>query len=183
MAYGGIYGESINLAPWSDARFRLPCLVEMHLLLTFACVTLDGGQAGRAWAVAVATETLPRLALLELHTWRRFHLHGEVVNYTGRPGGLFACRKASKLFNRRNCRCVGCGATQVCSGADAVCDTVMRGLPAAAAEAGRSLAVRVHDFLNVPYERRFEFNPFLCRRNLLVLKYKSLPGPAWEAGT
>jgi hypothetical protein len=90
-----------------------------------------GGGDGRAWAAAVARETLPRLATLELVP----PLPGQRVHYVCRPW-LTQRRRPFDLN-----RCPSCSAPYVCPAGREVERALWEALPAAAADAGRQLVV------------------------------------------
>jgi hypothetical protein len=123
----------VDLGPWSDADFSIPTLVE--LTVEGWSFTL-GGRDGRVWATAVARETLPRLARLELL---------DLGESSRNPGVLkYACRAGPLEWDhgpRDRPVCVFCRAQGGCAGGREVERALWEALPAAAADAGRRLVV------------------------------------------
>jgi hypothetical protein len=131
LEYGPAYTTGcVDLGPWSAAKFSLPTLVELSVM--GESFTL-GGRDGRAWAAAVARETLLRLARLELL------FLGESRRYV-----KYACRAGPQgLRDVRQDRpvCRSCGAEGGCPAGREVERALWEALPAAAADAGRRLVV------------------------------------------
>jgi hypothetical protein len=129
------YGPSsacVDLGPWSAAQFFIPTLVELSVI---GWAFTLGGRDGRAWAEAVARETLPRLARLEL-------LLPESYSYSWKHEiSTYACRAGQKDWRDVRPGCLTCSAPGVCAGGREVERALWEALPAAAADAGRQLVV------------------------------------------
>ena len=137
-----IQPAGLDLAAWgATAEYALPAL---RVLTVWSATgfTVEGqggrvGPSGRDWVAGVLA-TLPRLERLTLGT-----------GVFGRPG-FFVPNKLPPSFSCRSlywngpAPCEHCRQPTACAGATAVRELIMHGLPAAAAAAGRRLAVVVH---------------------------------------
>jgi hypothetical protein len=137
LAYDHCYNDGgLNLGLWGDsAAMHIPTLVELKVR---ACVFTLGGKSGEAWAAALAHVTLPRLATLRLHWYRKvnrdtFELEIRNVKY--------GCDGGSGMGVPYADSCPGCGASGECAGGRAVRHAVETLLPAAYAARNRELQV------------------------------------------
>jgi hypothetical protein len=146
------FSDGVDLGPWSDAEFSLPTLVQLSVM---GLVFTLGGRDGRAWAAAVARETLPRLARLEILSsdWSR-----------ERPWILkYACRLGTQGWRdvrRDRPVCASCGTEGLCAAGREVERTLWERLPAACAAAGRRLTVKSPPERKTGWHNEVPYLPF-----------------------